>query len=430
MPDSQWSTSRRTYVLTLLCLATVFNYIDRYLPSILLEAIKTDLRVSDTAMGLLTGTAFSICYVVAGFPIARWADRSNRRSIIAVCLTIWSGMTALSGLAQNYFQLAIARAGVAIGESGAVPATQSLLSDLYPASKRATAIGIVTASGAAGIGFGLFFGGWLNETFDWRVAFFVVGIPGVLLALLIRFTVSEPVRGMSDPGASTEAIPLRQALSLIWKIPSFRLILLIALMTAFASYGMIAWSPAYLMRIHGMSTAEAGLWLGIATILGTGGGNLLAGFLADRLGSRDVRWYAGVAGLGVLASAPFGIAFALAGNGEMAIFCYILAQLLKSLWLAPTYGMALNLAPPGMRAMTSAILTAVVNLGLGLGPLAIGMMNDAFSRSMGEAGIRYSLMISMGGLVVAGIAALCLARRYKIDLAAVTSPSTSIPATS
>lgn len=421
----EWSTRRRTYVLVLLCLATVLNYIDRYLPSILLEPIKGSLHVSDTAMGVLTGTAFSICYVVAGFPIARWADRSERRSIIALCLALWSSMTAVSGLALNFLQLAIARAGVAIGESGAVPASQSMLADLYPAEKRATAIGIVTSAGAAGIGFGLFLGGWLNATFDWRVAFFIVGIPGLILAFLMRFTVREPVRGMSDANGPGRIIPLREVLSIVTRIPSFRLIFLIALAVAFSSYGMIAWAPAYFMRVHGMTTAEAGLWLGIATLIGTGGGNLLAGFLADRLGKKDVRWYALVAGFGTLASTPFGVAFALAGDARLAILFYILSQLFKSLWFAPAYSMALTLAPPSMRAMTSAILTAVVNLGLGFGPLAIGMMNDAFLGRFGEEGIRYSLTISMIGLLVAGAACLALARCYRRDLAAAGNATAS-----
>jgi predicted MFS family arabinose efflux permease len=193
-----FSPAARQYALGVLVVVYTFNFIDRQILSILLEPIKAELGLSDGQLGLLAGFAFAAFYATLGIPIARYADRSNRRTLIAAALAIWSGMTALSGLAQNFWQLLVARIGVGVGEAGCSPPAHSMLADYYPATQRATALGIYSLGIPVGIMFGFVAGGWMNEFFGWRAAFFVVGIPGVLLAVLVRFTVQEPERGMSE----------------------------------------------------------------------------------------------------------------------------------------------------------------------------------------------------------------------------------------
>ena len=211
------------YALGLLTVVYSFNFIDRQLLAILQESIKADLSLSDSQLGLLTGFAFAVFYVTAGIPIARWADHSNRRNIVALALFLWSFMTALSGLAQNYIQLLLARIGVGVGEAGGSPPSHSIISDIFPAGKRASALGFYSTGVSFGILFGFLFGGWLNEFFGWRVAFFVVGAPGIALALLVRHSLREPLRGMAEQRTvSSEAVTIRQVITLLWSRLSFR----------------------------------------------------------------------------------------------------------------------------------------------------------------------------------------------------------------
>ena len=188
----------RHYALGILVVVYTFNFIDRQILSILLEPVKADLGLSDTAMGMLTGFAFAMFYATLGIPIARYADRSNRRNLIALALGIWSFFTALSGVAQNFWHLLAARIGVGVGEAGCSPPAHSMIADYYPAEQRATALGIYSLGIPIGIMFGLFAGGWINEFFGWRMAFFVVGLPGIILALVVRFTLAEPPRGLAE----------------------------------------------------------------------------------------------------------------------------------------------------------------------------------------------------------------------------------------
>ena len=184
------SMSARYYALGLLTVVYTFNFIDRQLLSILQESIKADLLLSDQQLGLLTGFAFALFYVTAGIPIARWADRANRRNIVALAIGTWSFMTAVSGFVQNYVQLLLARIGVGVGEAGGSPPSHSIISDIFPPERRASALAFYSMGVNFGILFGFLVGGWLNEFFDWRTAFLVVGVPGILIALLVRYTLS------------------------------------------------------------------------------------------------------------------------------------------------------------------------------------------------------------------------------------------------
>lgn len=269
------------YVLGVLFVVYVFNFIDRQLLAILLQPIKEDLQVSDTAMGFLTGFAFAVFYTFAGIPLARVADRWVRRSLIALSLATWSVMTAVSGLARGFPDLALARIGVGIGEAGCTPPAHSLLSDYFPPEKRATVLSLYAIGVYVGVGIGFWLGGWIHDAFGWRTAFFVLGLPGVALALLVRITVSEPPRGLSERHVvSDRDYQIRETCQFLATLPTGYRIGLAAAFHAFASYGLGAWIPTFFVRVHHMTPGELGQWL--SWILALGGHRSVQWRLAGR----------------------------------------------------------------------------------------------------------------------------------------------------
>ncbi|MET0369946.1 MAG: MFS transporter [Sphingobium sp.] len=407
-----WTARRRHYVLFILCLVGIFNFIDRQILAILLEPIKHDLQVSDTQMGLLSGVAFAAFYVTAGFPLARIADRGNRKTLIAMCLTVWSVATALCGLATSYVQLILARMGVAGGEAGAYPASQSIIADLYPVSQRGTVIGILLAAQSVGIAFGLFFGGWLNQAFDWRTAFIVVGLPGVLLAIVVLFTVTEPPRGMADgtQKAVGDAPAAKEIARFIFGTPAMLMLLFVAVCGSFTGYSLLAWTPAFFMRVHGMSTLEVGQWMGLVVASGLFIGNIVAGRFSDSIAKGNLSIYMIVSGCFSIASVPFGIWFALAPTQTGSLTGLFIGHLLMTGWLPPVYAVAIGLAPPRMRAMVIAIVAFCMTImGIGLGPVVVGAVNDALEPAFGAGAVRYSLLFIHLGLIFGGIAAFATA---------------------
>jgi len=256
--ENPYSSRRQAYyALSLLTLVYSFSFIDRQLLAILQESIKSDLGLSDSQLGLMTGFAFALFYVTAGLPIARWADNGNRRNILALAVFIWSFMTALSGAAQSYLHLLMARIGVGVGEAGGNPPSHSMISDIFPPDKRATMLGIYFTGVNVGILFGFLLGGWLNEVFGWRVAFVVVGAPGILLALLVRYTMAEPGRGLVEgKPVGTQTHSTREVIVLLWSLPSMRHMALGMGLGAFVLYSVANWNASFLIRSHGMSTGE------------------------------------------------------------------------------------------------------------------------------------------------------------------------------
>ncbi len=417
----------RRYALGLLVVVNVFNYLDRQILSILLEPIKRDLQLSDTALGFLTGIAFALFYTFAGIPIARWADRGVRRTIMAFGLTVWSGMTALTGLAQTFTQLALARIGVGIGEAACTPPAVSLLSDYFPPERRGTALSILALGVPFGIMIGYLAGGWVNQYFGWRKAFFVVGLPGLVLALILRLTLREPPRGHAEglpaSGRSTEAEPLSDVLRFLWKLRSFRHLSLGAALYAFCGYGSLAFVPAFMMRVHGMTnTAELGLWLGLISGVFLGVGTFLGGVLSDRLAARkkDMRWYMWLSAGATLLGIPFTFLFYLWPEGRTALLLSIPGSILGPMWLGPTGAMTQGLVKLRMRATAYAILLFIINLiGLGLGPQAVGLMSDLLTPAYGKEAVRYALLsIVVTGSVWGAIHYLLAARTLREDLTA------------
>jgi len=394
-PDNPYrSTSASWYALVLLTVVYSFNFIDRQLLAILQEAIKTELSLSDSQLGLLTGFAFAIFYVTAGIPIARWADRGNRRDIVALSLTIWSGMTALSGFVQNYFQLLMARIGVGVGEAGGSPPSHSIISDIFPPTRRATAIGFYSMGVNIGILFGFLAGGWLNEFFGWRVAFMVVGIPGICLAILLRFTLAEPIRGLHDgESTNTDAVSFGEVLRLLWSRRTFIHMALGAGLNAFCGYGVANWTASFMIRSYQMPTGELGTWL--AAIIGVGGAISVfaGGMLADRLAPRDKRWYAWVPCIAGFVAVPFMAAVYLVDGPYLALIMAIIPGLLFQTYLGNTIATTHAIVSPRMRATASAILFLILNIiGLGAGPWTVGFVSDLLAPTLGAESLRYSML--------------------------------------
>lgn len=386
--------SMRNYALVILTLVYTFNFIDRQLLSILQEAIKAELLLSDSQLGLLTGFAFAMFYVTAGIPIARMADRGNRRNIVAVSVGLWSFMTAISGFVQNYTQLLLARVGVGIGEAGGSPPSHSIVSDIFPPEQRASALAFYSTGVNMGIMFGFLFGGWLNVFFGWRVAFLVVGVPGILLAGIVAATVREPIRGLlENKKVSDEQVPFSEVVSVLWQRKTFRHMALACGLNAFAGYGTVNWLASFFIRSHDMTTGELGTWLALSTGLAGAIGIFIGGVLGDKLGEKDKRWYLWIPGLATVLVAPFTIAVLLAGNQYVALVCVFVPGFLQNVYLGNSIATTHNLVGLRWRSTASAILFLILNIiGLGMGPFAVGFLSDVLASSYGVESLRYSML--------------------------------------
>ena len=392
-----FSKGYRNYVLLILLTVYIFNFLDRQILAILMQSIKEDLLLTDTQLGFLSGIAFAIFYVTLGIPIARLADRSNRVTIIAVALTVWSLMTALCGMAQNFIQLLIARIGVGVGEAGCSPPAHSLISDYFPVDERASAMARYALGIPIGTLFGFLLGGWINEFFGWRVAFMVVGIPGVLFAIVVKMTLREPPRGYADGiKVSTDGPPpLGETFKILWSRRAFRHLSFGGALTAFAGYGLTAWIPAFLERSHNMETGEIGTWLALLSGIAGGIGTLIGGYLTDYLAKYDRRWYVWVPAIGLAIGTPFYVAAFLAPEKFGMLLYLIVPYIMATLYLGPTFALTQGLVKLRMRALASAILLFILNIiGLGLGPFLVGVLSDFLAADFGIESLRYALLIA------------------------------------
>ena len=388
------SVGASRYALGLLVVVYVFNFVDRSILSILLEDIKETFDVSDTYLGFLSGIAFALLYTIMGIPIARWADRGERTTIIALAILVWSSMTAATGLARSFAQLALARVGVGIGEAGCSPPAHSLISDYFPPERRATALSIYSLGIPIGGAFGFWAGGWLNEFFDWRVAFMVVGLPGCFPAIIVKLTLPEPPRGARDGVASNgEGENSREVLRFMLSLRSFRHMAFGAALHAFYGYGASAFVAAFFMRSHGIPSGELGTWLAALGFTGGVAGTYLGGFLSDRLAVRDLRWHMWVPAIATAIYIPFAFLLYLWPDGRMALILSFPGSFLGGMYLGPTFATTQSIVPPRMRATASAILLFVINLiGLGLGPQVVGILSDLLQGSFGIESLRYALL--------------------------------------
>ncbi len=402
-------TSRRyrNYVLLLLMVVYVFNFIDRQILVILQESIKVELGLSDKQLGLLSGFTFAVFYVVCGIPIARWADRYNRVNIVSVSLVVWSGMTALSGLTTNFMQLLAARIGVGVGEAGASPPSHSIISDYFPHEERGRALSIYSIGIYIGILVGFLAGGWINQFFGWRMAFFVVGLPGILLAVVVKLTLREPLRGLSDAGDHS-AVPdgnLIGDIKRLWSIPSFRLASIGSGFNAFLGYGALNFMPSFAIRLYEVPVGIVGTWLALIAGLAGAAGVYTGGYLSDVLGKRDVRWCLKVPAIGTLLCGLFLVPMLLVGNQYVMWSIYVVVVFCQSMFLGPTIATAHALVGPRYRALASSVVFFVLNIiGLGLGPLTVGTVSDLLEPVVGVESIRWAIMTTgiaaaLGGLL-------------------------------
>jgi predicted MFS family arabinose efflux permease len=409
----------RNYILIMLTLVYVFNFIDRQLLVILQESIKKELQLSDTQLGLLSGFTFALFYVTMGIPIARFADKGNRKNIVATSLGLWSLMTAFSGLSRNYVQLLLARVGVGVGEAGGSPPAHSMISDYFPPEKRATALSVYSSGLYVGILVGFLMGGYLNQQLGWRTAFFVLGIPGILFSLLFYATVKEPRRGASDKNAPSgdDTHSLLQVLKFLYSKKTFVYLALASGLHAFCIYGLFNWEPSFLARLHGMKNSDIGVALGL--IFGCTGamGTFVGGFLTDYFGKTDKRLYLKIPASAILLSIPVVVGTLFWQNIFFSLACLGVCSFLYSMYLGPAIAIAHILVPASLRSLTSAILFLVINLiGLGFGPLTVGVISDLLASALGTESLRWAMSSILVVSVASTMLFFCAARRMTEDL--------------
>ena len=381
----------RHYVLGLLFLSYVLNTVDRSsVLSLLLEDIKKEFGASDTQLGLLGGIPFAFFYAFLGIPLAMWADRSSRRNVLAFAVATWSAMTAVCGLAVSFIMLFFCRVGVAIGEAGGSPPSHSLISDYFPKRLRGTAFSIFALGVPFGTAVGNFVGGWSNDTFGWRATFFLVGLPGVLVALVIRLTIKEPPRGYADrflnqagqpvppnavlPLSKTPVPPVFEVFRFLLRKRSFVHLSLAAALHSVAWYAGSVFNGPFLIRSHGLTRTETGFYLGIIAAV-AGLGTFLGGVAADRLSTsrNDRRWYMLVPGIATLAMVPFQFVTFLHPSMAFAFPAFCVTMLLAAVFFGPSFAMTQALAALRMRSVATSVLLFVQTLiGFGLGPLVVG----------------------------------------------------------
>lgn len=381
--------------MVILAVVYMFNFIDRQILGILLPQIRDEFGTSDAYLGFLSGTAFALFYVTLGVPIAQYADRCNRRNLIAVAVALWSAMTALSGMAANIWHLTAARIGVGIGEAGCSPPAHSMISDYFPPEKRSTAMGFYTLGISAGIMTAYLAGGWVAQNIGWREAFLVVGIPGLLLAAIVRFTLQEPQRGSSENRVIGESQPrLAEVFRFLMARRSFMNMAIAAGLSSFVGYSAISFLPSFMVRSFGMAEGEIGLWLGPILGISGGIGFFFGGYFADHLGRGSHRRAFNFIAATVFLTAGLLAMMFLSESSKTALLLFIVPAATMNVYLAPVLAQAQSLVALRMRATTSALVLLIINvIGLAFGPLLTGMLSDALEPKYAEESMRYSLLI-------------------------------------
>jgi len=416
------SVAYRRYVLLILTLVYAFNFIDRQIIGILSPFIKADLGLDDAQLGLLKGFAFALLYTLVGLPIAWLADRYSRVNIVAISLTIWSGFTALSGYAANFTQLAFARIGVGIGEAGGSPPSHSMISDLYNPTERAKALAIYSL----GIPFGIMAAYFAAAFFlrggqtDWRIVMIAVGAPGVVLALLMKFTIKEPKRTVA-PSGSTKSMGLSDALKTLLKIPTWWGMCLGISFGSFGNYAISTWIIDFYVRIHPDVSIQT-LLISFGIINGTAYalGVWLGGVIADKWGKKDRRGYALLPTYAMLIGVPCFVASLYVGNAWLSIGLLTVLLFTSGMYLGPCFAIAQTLAPVNARAMSTALFFFVLNIiALGGGPTIVGLLSNHFTGEMGSGeALRFSLALLVIPYVLSILTFYWSSKRITADWAA------------
>jgi len=405
---------RRHGVLLVLTLSYAVAFVDRQILAILQESIKRDLGLSDSQLGLLTGFSFAMFYAVLGVPLGRLADRWNRRNLISISMIVWSAMTALSGYAQNFTLLLVARMGVGIGEAGVSPSSCSIISNSYAPQHRAAALTFYTTGAQMGMLVGFLLGGWLSATVGWRMAFVVVGSPGIAVALLIRLFLKEPVRVIVE----RRPTPFWEGYRALASSRTLRLLVPAVVLSTLVAYATMSWAAPFLMRVHKATSMEAGFWLALG--VGAGGifGSFGSGMLVDRLAIRDRRWYVWLPALVTAAIVPFIWGALMAPHLLTACLLFLFPFALGSMYAGIGLSVVHQISPPQFRATATALFFLLTNIfGIGIGTWLIGIASDILLPRYGIISLRYALLgIVPAAALMATLFYLLAARTLRDDL--------------
>lgn len=410
---------RRNLALGMLFVVGTINFVDRQLLSILVEPIRADMQFSDTQFGLLTGLAFALFYAAMGIPMAMIADRWNRIKLIGIACVVWSGFTAACGMVSNFWQLAAMRFGVGAGEAGGTAPSLSVLADYYPAEQRPLVIGLFTLNGPFGVFVGAAFGAWAAAHIGWRGAFLVIGAVGIIVAPLLIWLVREPARGQMDKRTEEDApLPIGQTLTMFAQRRSLRMVMIGSGMAAFVSYGMLNWIPAFLMRVQGMPLSAMSTWFAPAAGITFGVGILGGGWLVSRAARTSPRAYGTIPAIAAAVLVPTFIAALLVDSWQLSLALMLIPMAACIVYVAPALALVQNLTAPRSRATASAVLMLMFNIvGLGLGPLFVGMISDALKPEYGDESLRWALMAIIPFAVAAGLAQYAMTRHLDKDFA-------------
>jgi predicted MFS family arabinose efflux permease len=416
-PADENQVTNRAYVLFILVVVYTFNFIDRQIVGILAVPIKADLGLTDSQLGLMGGLAFALFYTGLGIPVAMLADRFSRTWIMTAALVIWSGMTAASGLATNFWQLFAARLGVGVGEAGGVAPAYSLISDYFPPGQRARAMSVYSFGIPIGSAIGIVFGGIIASMIDWRWAFFIVGMAGVVIAPIFRMTLKEPPRGQYDRQREATKPPgLKLIMRTLMTKPSFWLMSLGASFSSMMGYGVFFWLPSFFVRSYNLTLLNASLFYGAVLLIGGLAGIWAGGWLGDRFGQNQRAQFARIPAIAFLCAVPFYVLAILSPTLTLAFFVLLVPTALGLAWLGPVISAIQHLVRPDMRATASAIFLFINNLiGIGLGTYAIGALSDRLTAQYGDESLRYSILAGTGFYIVAAALFLLASRWLEQD---------------
>ncbi len=424
-PTRAASLAYRSYVLTVLVIVYTFNFIDRQIVGILAVPIKAELSLSDSQLGLMGGLAFALFYTFLGIPVARLADKVSRIRIMSAALALWSVMTAVCGFTHSFTQLFMARVGVGVGEAGGVAPAYSLICDYFPAGERARALSAYSFGIPIGGAAGIVLGGFITSLMSWRMAFFIVGVAGILITPLLKFTVREPERGALEPkridGDQPPQRPARapslvDVVALLARKPSFWGLSLGAASASMMGYGVFFWAPSFLVRSFHLSLLHASLTFGVLVLVGGLLGIWFGGVLADRYGDRRRSMYAVIPAIAFVATVPFYLVGVLSSTLWLSFAVLLVPTALGLAWLGPVLTAVQHLVPSNMRATASALFLFINNLiGIGLGTTLIGFVSDAMRIRFGAESLRYAILAGTGFYLIAAALLILAGRKLAKD---------------
>jgi MFS family permease len=412
------SLAYRSYVLAALVIVYTFNFIDRQIVGILAVPIKAELHLTDSQLGLMGGLAFALFYTLLGIPIARLADRVSRTSIMTAALALWSLMTAACGLTHSFAQLFLARVGVGVGEAGGVAPAYSLICDYFPSRERARALSVYSFGIPVGAASGIVLGGYITSLMNWRMAFFIVGLAGLLITPLLKLTVREPQRGALDPGRvdGAPAPSLLEVIAVLARKASFWGLSLGAASASMMGYGLFFWAPSFLVRSFHLTLLHASLGFGALVLVGGLIGIWFGGALADRYGEKRKAMYAYIPAIAFFATLPFDAAGVLSTTLWISFAVLLVPTALGLAWLGPVLAAVQHLVPGNMRATASALFLFINNLiGIGLGTTLIGLVSDLTRSRFGAESLRYAILAGTGFYLVAAALLFFAGRRLAKD---------------